>query len=182
MTHMFDDLVDKIIATEGGYSNHASDAGGETRFGITHLVARRYGYRGDMKLLPLSLAKQIYKERYWNALNLSRIERVAPSIVEELLDTGVNQGVGRAAEYLQMALNAFNGQERDYMDVVVDGDIGPQTLAALRQFIERRGYDGEVVLLRALNVLQGSFYLQLSQRRKSDEDFVYGWIKNRVVI
>lgn len=179
---MFDELIEGIIDIEGGYSDNKNDSGGPTKYGITQAVARAYGYKGDMRDLPLSLAKQIYKERYWDSLELDKIQVISASIVEELLDTGVNQGIGRAAEYLQISLNALNRQQKDYLDLHVDGDIGPASLIALTAFVKVRGSKGELVLLRALNCLQGSFYIKLSQRRRKDEDFLYGWILNRVVI
>ena len=179
---LFDGYIDEIIKVEGGYSDDQNDSGGKTRYGITEAVARQYGYQGEMKNLPVSLAKQIYREKYWNPLQLDQIERISPAIVHEMLDTGINQGVGRAGEYLQLALNALNRQGKDYPDVKIDGDIGPATIAALRGLVSKRAGQGEVVLLRALNCLQGAFYVNLSQSRQKDEEFVFGWLLNRVVI
>ena len=179
---MFDELIDEIIKIEGGYSKNPNDSGGETIWGVTSAVARQYGYTGVMSKMPVEIAKEIYRRKYWNVLKLDEIEKISPSIVKELLDTGINQGTGRAAEYLQIALNAFNRQGRDYTDVLADGDIGPATIAALRGFIWKRGAIGEIVLLRSLNCLQGAFYINLSYQRQKDEDFVYGWILNRVTI
>ncbi len=39
-----------------------------------------------------------------------------------------------------------------------------------------------MVPLRALNALQGAFYVELAERRAKDEAFVYGWLLNRVEI
>jgi len=39
-----------------------------------------------------------------------------------------------------------------------------------------------LVLCRALNCLQGAYYIELAERREKDERFVYGWLKNRVVL
>ena len=33
---------------------------------------------------------------------------------------------------------------------------------------------------RALNCLQGAFYIELTERRQKDERFAYGWLLNRV--
>ena len=41
---------------------------------------------------------------------------------------------------------------------------------------------GEHVMLRALNCLQGAFYINLSRSRQKDETFLYGWLDNRVAI
>jgi len=179
---LFDEYIDEIIEVEGGHSNNSNDSGGDTMYGITEAVAKQYGYQGKMKDLPKSLAKQIYREKYWSPLGLDQVERIAPAIVKELLDTGINQGIGRAIEYLQICLNALNRQGADYPDIQIDGDIGPGTLSALRAFTAKRDAKGQVVLLRALNCLQGAFYINLSQRRPKDEDFVFGWLLNRVIV
>ena len=63
---------------------------------------------------------------------------------------------------------------------MVDGDIGPATLRALDAFLRLRGKEGEIVLFRALNALQGTRYIELSQARQKDEAFVYGWLRTRV--
>jgi lysozyme family protein len=63
---------------------------------------------------------------------------------------------------------------------VPDGQAGPRTLAALDAFLETRGkQDGEAVLLRALEALQGERYLRLAERRPANEAFLYGWLANR---
>ena len=52
----FDQAFDALLEHEGGYSDHAADPGGKTRYGITEVVARSHGYRGDMRELPLDAA------------------------------------------------------------------------------------------------------------------------------
>lgn len=179
---MFEKAFEKVVLIEGGYSNHKNDSGGKTRYGITEETARSFGYRGPMIALPLQTAKHIYKKMFWDTLSLDNISVLSPSIADELFDTAVNQGTGKAAEYLQVCLNAFNRQEVDYKDLKVDKQIGRATLLALTKLLEKRGSKGELVLLRSLNCLQGAFYLNLVNKRVKDEDFVFGWILNRVVI
>ena len=41
--------------------------------------------------------------------------------------------------------------------------------------------EGEQVLLRALNCSQGARYLELAEGREANEDFLYGWVKERVL-
>ena len=182
MSDSFDAAVAELIGIEGDYSNDPSDSGGKTRFGITEAVARRHGYTGPMHALPVALAKGIYRSDYWDAQNLNTVALLSRRIALELFDTGVNQGTSQAGEFLQMSLNAFNRQSADYPDVEVDGDVGPATLDALTAFLQRRGNDGETVLLRALNALQGAAYIELAERREKDERFVFGWFLQRVRI
>ncbi|MNM79477.1 putative Peptidoglycan domain protein [compost metagenome] len=87
-----------------------------------------------------------------------------------------------ASRFLQRALNWFNRGGLDYQDLTVDGHIGPATLSALDGFLRVRKTQGELVLLRALNALQGARYGELVENRAKDEEFIFGWFLNRVVI
>lgn len=58
----------------------------------------------------------------------------------------------------------------------------PRTLAALRAYLAKRGTEGETVLLKALNCLQGERYIDIAERRPKDEEFVYGWLRARVAL
>lgn len=172
----------KLHAIEGDWSNHASDRGGVTMYGVTERVARACGYDGPMRDLPLAKAMDIAKGQYWDVLRGDVICELSYPIAYELLDTGYNMGTGTAGRFLQRALNALNRGAADYQDVIADGVIGNMTLAALREFLRTRGSFGEVVLLRALNALQGARYIEIAEKDASQEVFVFGWLSKRVVI
>lgn len=178
----FNVAYEAVLGKEAGFSDDPRDSGGQTNYGITEAVARAFGYTGPMHLLGLDRAKSIYRSRYWDALQLDQVASAAPVIAGELFDTAVNQGTDQAATFLQRALNVLNKEGSWYPDVKADGRIGPMTLASLREYTRRRGAEGQVVLLRALNALQGVFYIELAERRSKDEAFVYGWLLNRVEI
>ena len=114
----FDQAFDILLKHEGGFSDHPADPGGKTRFGITEAVAREVGYRGDMRELPLNLAKRIYKDRYWDAM---RAEELPAAVRYAVFDAAVNSGPRQATLWLQRAVGVKD-----------DGIIGPQTLAAVR--------------------------------------------------
>lgn len=114
----FDQAFDILLKHEGGFSDHAADPGGKTRFGITEAVAREVGYRGDMRELPMDLAKRIYKDRYWDAV---RAEELPEAVRYAVFDAAVNSGPRQAALWLQRAVGVKD-----------DGIIGPKTLAAVR--------------------------------------------------
>lgn len=173
-------IVAAILEREGGYVDHPSDRGGPTCWGITEAVARANGWTGPMRDLPRALAEDIYRRRYWTAPGFDRIAAVSERIAAELADTGVNMGPSVAAAWLQRWLNGLNRQGRDYPDLAVDGAAGPATVAALRAYLARRGAEGEAVLLRALNCSQGHRYLELAEGRTANEDFLYGWVRERV--
>ncbi|TPG19954.1 hypothetical protein EAH87_09025 [Sphingomonas koreensis] len=175
-----DALIDAVIAREGDYVADPADPGGVTRFGITEAVARQQGYAGDMRALPRSEAAAIYRGLYWVRPGFDQVAVRAPDLAAELFDTGVNMGPAVGAGFLQRALNALNRGASDYPDVVVDGQIGPKTLAALDGFLVRRGAAGETVLTKAIDALQGARYVSLAETRPADEAFLYGWLANRV--
>ncbi|MEO6255829.1 MAG: glycosyl hydrolase 108 family protein [Sphingomicrobium sp.] len=174
-------LIDELIDREGGYVNHPADHGGPTRYGVTEAVARAHGYGGAMALLPRDEAAAIYRRLYWLRPRFDEIATRAPQLAAELFDTGANMGPAVATTFLQRALTALNRNGQDYPDLVPDGRAGPRTLAALDGFLEARGkHNGEAVLLRALEALQGERYLRLAERRPANEAFLYGWLANRI--
>ena len=174
-----DEVIDALIEGEGGYSNHPSDRGGPTNYGITEAVARAHGYQGPMRQLPREEAVAIYKRLYWHRPRFDQAAKRSEAIAAELFDTGVNMGPAVAATFLQRALSALNRNPTDYADLVPDGRIGPATLGALDTFISLRGPGAEAVLLRALDALQGERYIRLAERRPANEAFLYGWLANR---
>lgn len=176
-------FLDDLIKREGGYVNNPNDKGGETCWGITVAVARANGYAGPMRNMPQSIARDIYRRQYWTAPGYDKVAERSKLIAEELFDTGVNMGVGIPGKWLQRCLNVLNlghdGAPR-YADLLADGDIGGKTLAALDAYLKMRGKAGEIVMLKALNCLQGARYIELAEGRVKNEAFVYGWLEHRV--
>lgn len=113
----FDEAFDALLKHEGGFSDHAADPGGKTRFGVTEAVARREGYRGDMRDYPLDEAKRVYQKLYWNAL---RLDDLRAEFRFDLFDAGVNSGVAQTVRWMQRIVG-----------VTVDGLLGPRTLSAV---------------------------------------------------
>lgn len=177
-----DQMVEETIGKEGAYSNHPSDTGGETKWGITIAVARANGYFGSMKELPRETAKKIYLAEYIIKPGFDKIAKVSDALAAELFDTGVNMGQSWGGIFLQRALNAFNKQGTLWPDLKVDGAVGPGTRNALDKFVQVRGKNEIVTLLKAVNCLQGARYIELSEGRQKNEDFTFGWIKNRIEI
>ncbi len=173
-------LIDALIVREGGYVNHPSDPGGPTRWGITAVVARAYGYTGAISQLPRDKAADIYRKKYWTAPKFDAVGGIYPAVAAECFDTGVNMGVGVAARFLQRALNLLNMRGRDWGDIAVDGVVGALTIDALRQLAARRGAAGGVVLCRCLNGFQLVRYAEIAEARGASEDFFFGWVAGRV--
>lgn len=172
-----DHMIADLIRKEGGYVDHPADKGGPTSFGITQAVARQNGYNGPMQGMPQGVAESIYRKQYYTKPGFDKIHAVSVAVAEELFDTGVNMGVSVPGAWLQRLLNALNDRAPE---LHVDGSIGPATVAALRAYLDRRGLPGEKVLVRALNCLQGTRYLEITESRPANKAFFYGWILNRV--
>jgi len=177
---MVEELIEEVIAREGGYVNHPADRGGPTRWGITQQVARAHGYGGDMRSFPRAEAAAIYRRIYWLRPGLERIALLAPRIAAEMFDTGVNMGPAIAIGFLQRALNALNRGASDYPDIAAGTAVDDATERALAAFMARRGAGGESVLLKAIEALQGERYLRLAEQRPANEAFLYGWLANRL--
>lgn len=112
----FDDAFKALIGSEGGYSFHPADPGGETMWGVTARVARNFGYAGAMKDLPLETAMKIAKEKYWDPLHLDELD---PRVAFQIFDANYNGGL--VVLWMQKA----SGAEED-------GKFGPATMAAVK--------------------------------------------------
>ena len=112
----FDECFAALLAHEGDYANLENDPGGKTRYGVTETVARGAGYTGDMRDLPIGLAKTIYRWLYWDAV---RGEELPDGIRYFVFDAAAASGVRQSILWLQRALG-----------VAADGILGPVTLAA----------------------------------------------------
>ena len=172
-------LIKELIEKEGGFVNHSSDSGKATKFGITHSVAHAHGYFGNMRDFPIEKAFEIYSRSYWDVNNLDDIAEISEKITEKFFDISVNMGVKIAGVFLQRTLNVFNRKERDFGDLSVDGKIGEKTLQALRDYLKNNSY-GEENILKSLKGLQLTRYIQIAENKESQEDFINGWIRNRI--
>ena len=113
----FDEAFHELLGHEGGYSDHSDDPGGKTMWGVTERVARANGYTGDMRNLPVEVAKRIYKKDYWDAV---QADILPEDIRYAVFDAAVNSGPPQAIKWLQACLN-----------VEQVGVLGPKTKAAL---------------------------------------------------
>src|SRR5215217_7519509 len=99
------ECIGRVLKSEGGYTNHPSDPGGPTNFGITIHDARKYWKPGataaDLRSMPLTVAREIYKKQYWDALNC---DALPPGVDYAVFDYGVNSGVGRSGKVLRRLL------------------------------------------------------------------------------
>lgn len=97
----FEEALAHVLVSEGGYSNHSSDPGGATRYGITYRTARAHGYKGSMRTLPLATAAKIYRNAYWDQC---RCDELPESLRLPVFDAAVNSGCTRSVRWLQEAM------------------------------------------------------------------------------
>lgn len=117
-----------VLEMEGGFSNDPHDPGGPTNKGITlDVYARFKGVTVDatsrtrlideLKRIPDDTVRTIYRQRYWEP---ARCAAMPAPLALFHFDAAVNHGVAGAARLLQRAAG-----------VTEDGEIGPDTLAAI---------------------------------------------------
>lgn len=187
MTKSITDIINDVLDVEGGrYTDDPTDHGGPTKWGITlhelSVVRDKTCTAEDVKALSRSEAHRILVRRYYTRPHFNEVAKQSMSVAAELVDTGVNMGVGEAGQFLQRALNVFNNDGKRYKNIAVDGVIGDVTLAALHAYLSGRPQRGEHVLLEALNTLQGSRYISICEHDETQERFAFGWFYNRVKI
>lgn len=116
----FDEEFNKVILVEGGYVNDKDDAGGETYLGISRKnnpkwygwtiidkIKKQYGTKNITARLKqdktlTESAKSLYKEKYWDTLELDDIP--SQRISHQLFDTAVNCGIKTAINIAQQIL------------------------------------------------------------------------------
>ncbi|WP_230660483.1 glycoside hydrolase family 108 protein [Psychrobacter sp. I-STPA10] len=148
----FTPLFDRLMVHEGGYVNHPNDPGGETKWGVTKQVARKYGYYGSMRHLPKTTAHQIAERLYWDVIHGDDLDK---SVAWQLMDAAYNHGNRNAIKMIQRAVS-----------VADDGVIGSITLSAINSM------DKNDVILR-FNAERLEFYAQL----RSFKTFGRGWVR-----
>ena len=136
------------------YSNHPSDPGGETAWGITIAVARKALYSAPMKAMREDEAKTIYFRNYWRFGGVND-QRVA----SKLFDMAVNMGVSRAVRIVQGLVGAS-----------VDGSWGPKTEAAVNAANPDE-------LLPALADACAEFYNGIVRAKPDQSVFLKGWLR-----
>jgi lysozyme family protein len=110
----FSEAFEKLLGHEGGYVNHRSDPGGETKYGIS-----KRSYPGeDIKAMTVERAREIYLRDYWGPAGC---DGLPDALKLQVFDMAVNSGVRRAIETLQKA----TGEDED-------GVMGPRTLQAIQ--------------------------------------------------
>jgi len=186
----FEAAFKKTMEHEGKYSDDPADLGGETYRGISRrfnpswegwkIVDRIKGESLDLTEEIQGkldfLTREFYRINYWD--KFLGVEISFQPVAEELFDTAVNMGIGRAVKFLQTALNCLNRNETLYDDLQEDGIFGFKTLDALDTL---QGDELEL-LFKMLNTLQGAHYIAIMKSNPVQEKFCRGWFKRVTIL
>ena len=147
----FSSVIEMVLHHEGGYVNHPSDPGGETKYGISK---RAYP---DVNIAELTEedAASIYKRDYWDRI---KGDDLPFGVACAVMDYAVNSGISRASKALQSVCGISNG----------DGIIGPATLASVWTTVKN---DGERSVIDNVSTQRREFIRALSIY----ETFGKGW-------
>lgn len=166
---------------EGGYANNPSDRGGETYAGIARNFWKSWGgwkqvdaakkQLGNLDFTKLPNWKKVdallksnvelehsvdafYKENFWAPI---RGDELPQLLANNMYDTAVNSGPERAIKLLQEALK-----------VDVDGDFGPQTMAAVKSLRED-------ILVERFKSERLEFVRAIAKRDPTQNQFLASW-------
>lgn len=159
MSRSFSYCVARVLEHEGGEVNDSRDPGGHTNLGVTQNTLNHarnvvHGLPATMDRLTKEHALLVYEALYWQPI---RGDELPLGLALILFDCAVNQGVGDATRFLQLAVRT-----------VPDGVFGPTTLkaalaakprATINEVAARRMFD-----YMQLDHLQDAFGLGWSRR------------------
>lgn len=135
-----------------GYSVDPTDPGGETKYGI----AKNANPDLDIAGLDWNGAMATYYHRYWEPGMCTQL----PGRVAVLqFDTCVNNGLSRAAKFLQTAAG-----------VVADGQIGDGTISAVTAA-------DPIALCNAICDQRAHFYASIVAARPEQAKYLDGWLR-----
>lgn len=113
MKDNFERALAVVLEFEGGFVNHPRDPGGATNKGITLATYRRYKRNAtvaDLKRIPKSMVRRIYRDGYWNKV---KADDLAAGVDLVTFDYGVNSGPSAARRSLMKSI----GNQPDYVTV-----------------------------------------------------------------
>lgn len=153
--------------SEGGYQDYPEDRGNYNSLG--QLVGTNWGIsapvyetwlgrsvsRVDMITMPLATAKKIYRSKFWGSIQGDLIRNQA--VANLFFDGRVNHGK-LGVKLMQRVLN-----------VVVDGVVGSQTLAAINRKSPSYVYS-------AYKREREQLYRDLANNRPGHDKFLNGWL------
>jgi lysozyme family protein len=158
-------------AARSGIVTHDGD--GRTRFGICekfhHDLPEEFWTASPLN--AFSEAENIYKDEYWDVLDLDEI--VDQAVASKIFDMSVVMGCKEAAILAQRAANGLLlGSSKA---PAIDGKIGPHTTAALNSCPPQN-------LVEALCNLSKIFFCEDAAKHPEKQDDLHGWLNRAAAI
>jgi lysozyme family protein len=152
MQNKFENCLDLVLKSEGGWVNNPADPGGETNLGVTKRVWEEYvGHPVEtLKNLTKEDVAPLYEQKYWRPY----CEIIPRGLDLLVFSMGVNGGPGRAVKLLQSAIGC-----------VPDGVIGSRTMELIKQ-------SNALDLIAKYSEARRSYYKSL----KTFDIFGKGWL------
>jgi lysozyme family protein len=138
---------------EGGYSNDKHDPGGATMRGVTWREYNRYRKAKGLPIRPVRECTveemhDIYRRNYWDAMNC---DSLPAGLDFAIFDLAVNNGVGRAKQFLPRAMQATDGSSRALVNSICDQRLAfDKGLRIWRVF--GRGWSRRIAEVRAASL------------------------------
>ncbi len=132
MSRFLSGAVAAVLKSEGGYSFHPADPGGETILGISRRyfpkwegwqlvdfikAAGQVPQSSNQKLRDLAFA--LYDREFYSRIGGDALG--TQELATEMLDQAINLGVDHAVRHLQEACNLLNRNAKSWLEIVVDG-------------------------------------------------------------
>lgn len=157
-------VIPLTLVHEGGarYTNHPSDPGGPTKYGITIHDVRKYlkkgATAGDVQALTKAQAVRIYKKHYWDAIDA---DNLPVGLDYTVFDYTVNAGQGRSLPALKRCFVTHGGDNSIALIRCVNDDrMRFQMGLGGKYVVFHRGWRNRIesVLRISLNMAAPSLY------------------------
>lgn len=163
-----EELIRATIVREGSaYTNNPADYGGPTKYGITQ--ATLAGFRGrpvtaaDVAALERDEAERVYRKVYYEDTGVAGWPASAQALGFDLYVQHRPKTVGRLVQQVLVTAG---------WALMVDGKIGPKTIAAMAEADEAMG----ALFCDAICDERAAYYLYLIDRDPAQAQFRDGWL------
>jgi hypothetical protein len=129
----FDSAIERVLKHEGGFAENDGNTGAPVNFGINQKANPDI----DVRNLTREQAVQIYRQRYWNAING---DTLPAEIQGTALDAAVNQGPANARKWLAESggdVVRFNELRRNHYEALL---AKPEFARFRRTWMDRLGF------------------------------------------
>ncbi len=172
MKAQYNEALKVLLKNEGGYVFDPNDRGGETYKGIARNFFPKWtgwtiiDQAKKEKSFPKNLEENsflqdivanFYKSEFWDKIKGDEIFGQLTAI--SIFDFAVNAGVGTSVKLVQ-----------EVLQVPIDGQLGPNTLKQLNNI-------NEEYFLACFALAKINRYIEIIERRPSNQKYLLGWIR-----